>query len=178
MIMVLLPFWTSLLVRTTAWIAILQSQGVVNDLLVWIGITGDESRFSLIYNMTGTIIAMTHILLPFMILPLYSVMQTISPTTVRAAKSLGATDWTAFWKIYFPQSVPGIGAGAVLVFILAIGYYITPKLVGVTDGVFISNRIAYHVSSSLNWGFAAALGVILLAAVLVLFYAYDKIVTV
>jgi putative spermidine/putrescine transport system permease protein len=111
-----------------------------------------------------------------MILPLYSVMKTISPSYVRAAKSLGATDWTAFWKIYFPNSLPGIGAGAVLVFILAIGYYITPELVGGTSGIFISNRIAYHISSSLNWGLAAALGVILLSVILIFYYVYDKIV--
>jgi ABC-type spermidine/putrescine transport system permease subunit I len=86
----------------------------------------------MINNQTGTIIAMTHILLPFMILPLYSVMKTIPPSYVRAAKSLGATNWTAFWRVYFPQSVPGIGAGAILVFILSIGYYITPELVGGT----------------------------------------------
>ena len=130
----------------------------------------------LINNQTGTIIAMTHILLPFMILPMYSVMQTIKPTYLRAAKSLGATNWTAFWRVYFPQSIPGIGAGSILVFILAIGYYITPEIVGGTKGVFISNRIAYHISSSLNWGLAAALGTILLAAVLILYWAYDKIV--
>ena len=112
---------------------------------------------------------MTHILLPFMILPMYSVMQTIPPSYLRAAKSLGATNWTAFWRVYFPQSVPGIGAGSILVFILAIGYYITPEIVGGTKGVFISNRIAYHISSSLNWGLAAALGTILLAAVLILY---------
>ncbi len=176
MILVLLPFWTSLLVRTSAWKVLLQQYGVINDFLVFIGVVDEAGRLVMINNQTGTIIAMTHILLPFMILPLYSVMKTISPSYVRAAKSLGATDWTAFWKIYFPQSVPGIGAGAVLVFILAIGYYITPELVGGTDGVFISNRIAYHVSSSLNWGLAAALGVILLGAVLILFYVYDKIV--
>jgi putative spermidine/putrescine transport system permease protein len=176
MILVLLPFWTSLLVRTSAWKVLLQQQGVINDFLVWTGILSDAGRLVMINNQTGTIIAMTHILLPFMILPLYSVMKTISPTYVRAAKSLGATDWTAFWRVYFPQTVPGIGAGAVLVFILAIGYYITPELVGGTSGIFISNRIAYHISSSLNWGLAAALGVILLAAVLLLFYVYDKIV--
>jgi putative spermidine/putrescine transport system permease protein len=130
----------------------------------------------MINNQTGTIIAMTHILLPFMILPLFSVMKTISPSYVRAAKSLGANDWTAFWRVYFPQTVPGIGAGAILVFILSIGYYITPELVGGTSGIFISNRIAYHISSSLNWGLAAALGTILLALVLLLFYVYDKIV--
>jgi len=176
MILVLLPFWTSLLVRTSAWKVLLQQQGVINDFLVWTGIISDAGRLVMINNQTGTIIAMTHILLPFMILPLYSVMKTISPSYVRAAKSLGANDWTAFWRVYFPQTVPGIGAGAVLVFILSIGYYITPELVGGTSGIFISNRIAYHISSSLNWGLGAALGALLLVAVLVLFVVYDKIV--
>ena len=176
MILVLLPFWTSLLVRTSAWKVLLQQQGVINDFLVWSGVISESGRLIMINNQTGTIIAMTHILLPFMILPLYSVMKTISPSYVRAAKSLGATDWTAFWRVYFPQSVPGIGAGAILVFILSIGYYITPELVGGTSGIFISNRIAYHISSSLNWGLAAALGVLLLVAVMLLFYAYDKVV--
>ncbi|MCH9672525.1 MAG: ABC transporter permease, partial [Gammaproteobacteria bacterium] len=176
MILVLLPFWTSLLVRTTSWIVLLQQQGVVNDFLVWLGVVGDDARLQLIFNQTGTIISMTQILLPFMILPTYSVMKTIPPTYVRAARSLGATPWTAFWRVYFPNSIPGISAGAILVFILSIGYYITPELVGGTTGTFISNRIAYHISSSLNWGLAAALGVLLLAAVLILYYVYDKIV--
>ena len=176
MIMVLLPFWTSLLVRTTAWIAILQSQGVINDLLVTFGITADDARFSLIYNMTGTIIAMTHILLPFMILPLYSVMKTIPPSYMRAARSLGATPTMAFIKVYIPQTVPGVGAGGLLVFILAIGYYITPALVGGQDGQLISNMIAYHMQKSLNWSLAAALGGILLAGVLLLYWAYDRII--
>ncbi|GLT08436.1 hypothetical protein GCM10007928_06670 [Sulfitobacter porphyrae] len=176
MILVLLPFWTSLLVRTSAWKVMLQQQGVINDTLVWLGIVSDANRLALINNQTGTIIAMTHILLPFMILPLYSVMATIPPAFLRAAKSLGATNWTAFWRVYFPQSVPGIGAGSILVFILSIGYYITPEIVGGTTGTFISNRIAYHISSSLNWGLAAALGAILLAVVLALYWAYDKIV--
>ena len=176
MILVLLPFWTSLLVRTSAWKVMLQQQGVINDILVWLGLVADADRLVMINNQTGTIIAMTHILLPFMILPMYSVMQTIPITYLRAAKSLGATNWTAFWRVYFPQSVPGIGAGSILVFILSIGYYITPEIVGGTKGVFISNRIAYHISSSLNWGLAAALGAILLALVLLLYWAYDKIV--
>jgi putative spermidine/putrescine transport system permease protein len=154
----------------------LQQQGVINDILVWLGLVDDANRLVLINNQFGTIVAMTHILLPFMILPLYSVMKTIPPTYLRAAKSLGATNWTAFWRVYFPQSVPGIGAGAILCYILAIGYYITPELVGGTQGVFISNRIAFHISSSLNWGLAAALGTILLGAVLLLYYVYDKIV--
>lgn len=176
MILVLLPFWTSLLVRTSAWKVMLQQQGVINDVLVWLGLVDDANRLVMINNQFGTIVAMTHILLPFMILPMYSVMQTIPPSYLRAAKSLGATNWTAFWRVYFPQSVPGIGAGSILVFILAIGYYITPEIVGGTKGVFISNRIAYHISSSLNWGLAAALGTILLVIVLVLYWAYDKIV--
>ena len=175
LILVLLPFWTSLLVRTSAWKVLLQQQGVINDTLVWLGLVDDGARLILINNQFGTIVAMTHILLPYMILPLYSVMQTIPTVYVRAARSLGATHWTTFWRVYFPQTMPGIGAGCLLVFILAIGYYITPELVGGTKGVFISNRIAYHISSSLNWGLAAALGTILLAAVLVLYWSYDKI---
>lgn len=176
LILVLLPFWTSLLVRTSAWKVLLQQQGVINDLLVWIGLIDDAGRLVMINNMTGTIIAMTHILLPFMILPLYSVMKTIPPSYMRAAKSMGASDSLAFWRIYFPNTIPGIGAGSILVFILAIGYYITPELVGGTTGVFISNRIAYHISSSLNWGLAAALGSLLLILVLALYWTYDRIV--
>jgi putative spermidine/putrescine transport system permease protein len=176
LIVVLLPFWTSLLVRTASWKVLLQQQGVINDVLVWLGVISDAGRLVMINNVTGTTIAMTHILLPFMILPLFSVMKTVSPSYVRAAKSLGANDWTAFWRVYFPQTIPGIGAGAILVFILAIGYYITPELVGGTSGVFISNRIAYHISTSLNWGLAAALATLLLLVVLVLYWTYDRIV--
>ncbi len=176
MILVLLPFWTSLLVRTTSWIVILQREGVINDLLVTAGLIPDDVRLKMIHNLTGTLIAMTHILLPFMVLPLYSVMRTIPPSYMRAARSLGANPFTAFWKIYFPNSIPGIGAGILLVFILAIGYYITPALVGGTNGIFISNQIAHHISSTLNWGLAAALGTVLLAVILVFFYIYDKVI--
>lgn len=176
MILVLLPFWTSLLVRTSAWKVLLQQQGVINDVLVWVGLVADDARLVMINNQFGTILAMTHILLPFMILPLFSVMKTIPPSYLRAAKSLGASNWTAFWRVYFPQSVPGIGAGSILVFILAVGYYITPELVGGTKGTFISNRIAFHISSSLNWGLAAALGAILLGFVVLLYWVYDRLV--
>ncbi|MEC9345671.1 MAG: ABC transporter permease [Pseudomonadota bacterium] len=176
LILVLLPFWTSLLVRTTSWIALLQQQGVINDALVFIGLVSESGRLELIHNATGSVIAMTHILLPFMVLPLYSVMKTIPPSYMRAATSLGAHPWLAFWKVYFPGTVPGIGAGAILVFILAIGYYITPELVGGTSGTFISNRIAYNISTSLNWGLAAALGCILLGIVVIFFVLYEKIV--
>ena len=130
----------------------------------------------LIYNRTGTIIAMTHILLPFMILPLYSVMRTINPSYVRAARSLGATSWTAFRRVYFPQTLPGLGAGALLVFILAVGYYITPALVGGSSGQLISNMIAMHMTETLNWSMAAALAALLLGGVLVLYWVYDRLV--
>ena len=175
-IFVLLPFWTSLLVRTTSWIALLQQEGVINDFLVLVGLISNEGRLAMIHNATGTVIAMTHILLPFMILPLFSVMKTIPKSYVRAAVSLGAHPWKAFWKVYFPNTGPGIGAGSILVFIIAIGYYITPALVGGSSGTFISNRIAYHISQSLNWGLGSALGVILLGIVLALFMLYDRIV--
>ncbi|MTH76372.1 ABC transporter permease [Paracoccus aestuariivivens] len=176
MILVLLPFWTSLLVRTTAWMVLLQQQGVVNDILVWLGVINDNQRLQMIFNQTGTIVAMTHILLPFMILPLYSVMRTINPSYVRAARSLGATSWTAFRRIYFPQTLPGLGAGALLVFILAVGYYITPALVGGSSGQLISNMIAMHMTQTLNWSMAAALAALLLGGVLILYWVYDRLV--
>ncbi len=176
LMLVLLPFWTSLLVRTTSWIALLQREGVLNDIMVALNLIDEDSRLTMIHNATGTVVAMTHILLPFMILPLYSVMKTIPPSYMRAAVSLGAHPFSAFFKVYAPNTIPGIGAGGILVFILAIGYYITPALVGGTSGTFISNFIAYHVSISLNWGLAAALGIILLGLVLVLYILYDRIV--
>ncbi|MDP3339550.1 ABC transporter permease [Frigidibacter sp.] len=176
MILVLLPFWTSLLVRTTSWMVMLQEQGVINNTLVALGLIGNESRIQMMYNQAGTIIAMTHILLPFMILPLYSVMRPINPSYVRAARSLGATSWTAFRRVYLPQTLPGIGAGALLVFILSVGYYITPALVGGASGQLISNLIAYHMQDSLNWSLAAALAALLLAGVLILYWLYDRLI--
>jgi putative spermidine/putrescine transport system permease protein len=176
MIMVLLPFWTSLLVRTTAWIAMLQKEGVLNNIFVFANIISDENRVQMIYNQTGTIIAMVHILLPFMILPLYSVMKTIPPYYMRAARSLGATGTYSFIKVYFPQTLPGIGAGTLLVFILAMGYYITPALVGGSDGLLISNLIADHIKKTLNWSLGSALGAILLVIVLVFYWIYNKLI--
>ena len=176
MILVLLPFWTSLLVRTTSWIVLLQSQGTLNDIFVLLGLIDDESRIQMIYNMFGTVVAMVHIMLPFMILPLYSVMAGIPPDYMRAAESLGATRNRAFATVYFPQTVPGLGAGSILVFILSIGYYITPALVGGRTGQFISNAIAYHMQQSLNWGLAAALGCVLLVCVLVMYWLYSRFV--
>jgi len=176
MICVLLPFWTSLLVRTVAWMVMLQQKGVLNNLLVMAHIIGDENRFQLMYNQTAVIIVMTQILLPFMVLPLYSVMKTIPPTYMRAALNLGAPPLHAFWKVYMPNSVPGISAGCMLVFIIAIGYYITPELVGGKDGQMVGNWIAYHLKTTLNWGLCASLGAILLAVMTVLYWAYNKIV--
>ncbi len=176
MILVLLPFWTSLLVRTSSWIVILQSEGVLNDLLVLFGIVAQDNRPQMIYNKIGTIVGMTHILLPFMILPLYSVMKGIPPSYLRAARSLGANPVVAFIRVYVPQTIPGIGAGSILVFILSIGYYITPALIGGSSGQLISNFIAYHMQQSLNWHLAAALGSILLFVVLGLYYIYNKLV--
>ena len=176
MICVLLPFWTSLLVRTSSWMVLLQQQGPINDFIVMLGIAADDNRPELMYNVIGTFVAMTQILLPFMVLPLYSVMKTISPTLIRAGKSLGGTPLVAFYKVYFPLTVPGIGAGCLLVFILAIGYYITPALVGGASGTLISNTIAYHMKSSLDWAFASALGAMLLVGVLTVYWIYNKLV--
>ena len=176
MICVLLPFWTSLLVRITSWIVLLQKEGVVNDIFVWLGLVADENRIRMVYNMTGTLIAMTQILLPFMILPLYSVMKTISPSYVRAARSLGANPFRAFRQIYLPQTIPGIGAGGILVFILAIGYYITPALLGGSTGILIGNFIALHMQTTLNWSLAAAMGAVLLAGVLGIYWLYNRLV--
>ena len=176
MIFVLLPFWTSLLVRTTAWIVMLQQNGVINGILVWVGIISDDNRIQMVYNQTGTVIAMSQILLPFMILPLYSVMIVIPKSHMRAAQNLGAKPALAFWKVYMPQTVPGMSAGGLLVFVLAIGYFITPELVGGKDGKLIGSWIAYHLKTTLNWGLAAALGAILLAIMLVFYWLYNKIV--
>ena len=176
MICVLLPFWTSLLVRTASWMILLQQQGIVNDFFVWIGLVTDDNRPEMMYNKTGTFVAMTQILLPFMVLPLYSVMKTISPSLMRAGKSLVGTPFVAFWKVYFPLTIPGIGAGCLLVFILAIGYYITPALVGGASGSLISNHIAFHMKETLDWSFASAMGLMLLSGVLVLYWVYNKLV--
>lgn len=174
LVLVLLPFWTSLLVRTTAWIALLQTNGVINSFLLSTGLIGKP--FEMLYTSFATVIAMTHILLPFMILPLYSVMRGIDPSYLRAAMSLGAKPLPAFARIYFPMTLPGLSAGALLVFIISVGYYITPALVGGTDGQMISNIIAFHMQRSNNWELAAALGSLLLGLILLLYWVYDRFV--
>ena len=174
LVLVLLPFWTSLLVRTTSWIALLQTNGVINSFLMGIGLI--DQPFEMLYTSFATVVAMTHILLPFMILPLYSVMRGIDPSYLRAALSLGDKPIPAFARIYFPMTLPGLSAGALLVFIISVGYYITPALVGGTDGQMISNIIAFHMQRSNNWELAAALGSLLLGLILLLYWVYDRFV--
>jgi putative spermidine/putrescine transport system permease protein len=173
MIVVLVPFWTSILVRVAAWIVLLQSAGLVNRALIATGVV--DHPLALLFNRTGVIIAMTHILLPFMILPLYSVMKGIPPSYLRAAVSLGSTPLAAFFRVYVPQTYPGIGAGALLVFILSIGYYVTPALLGGADDQMLSYYIAQYTNVNVNWGMASALGALLLAATLVLYAFYRRI---
>ncbi|MBI1209126.1 MAG: ABC transporter permease subunit [Azospirillum sp.] len=172
MIMVLLPFWTSVLVRVAAWIVLLQNEGPINRALVGLGIV--DEPLQLVFNRLGVYIAMVHILLPFAVLPLYSVMKGISPSYVRAAVSLGSPPFRSFWKIYFPLTLPGIGAGGLLVFILSMGYYITPALLGSPREQMASYFVAFYVNETTNWGMAAALSTILLAATLVLYIIYSR----
>jgi putative spermidine/putrescine transport system permease protein len=174
MIFVLLPFWTSLLVRTAAWIVLLQSGGLVNNALLSMGLI--EKPLELVFNRFGVIVAMVHILLPFMILPLYSVMKGIPATYQRAAISLGAHPFAAFWQVYVPQTLAGVGAGTVLVFIMALGYYITPALLGGPSDQMVSYYVAYYTNTTNNWGMAAALGAILLLVTLVLYTVYQRLV--
>ena len=174
MILVLLPFWTSVLVRVAAWIVLLQSGGLINSALMSMGLI--DKPMELVFNRTGVYIAMVHILLPFMILPIYSVMKGISPTYMRAAISLGCHPFTSFWRVYFPQTYAGVGAGCLLVFIIAIGYYITPALLGSPNDQMVSYFVAFYTNTSINWGMATALGGLLLLATVVLYLIYNWLV--
>lgn len=176
LVAVLLQFWISMLVRTAAWIVMLQNHGFANDLLVATGLVPDDGRLPLIYNMTGTIISTTHALLPFLVLPLYSVMRSIPPQYTRAAASLGANSWQRFVHVYWPQTLPGVAAGTMLVFMLSIGQYVTPTLIGGQSGQFFSNVIDYHMQKTLNWSLAAALNIVLLTCSLTLFVAYSRLI--
>jgi putative spermidine/putrescine transport system permease protein len=171
--LVLLPFWTSLLVRTVAWVVLLQKEGILNNLFLSLGIVHEPLR--MIFNRFAVYVAMVHVLLPFMVLPLYSVMKGIPLSYERAASSLGATPFTAFRRVYLPQTLPGIGAGCLIVFIQALGYYITPALVGGADDQMISYFIAFYASKTVNWGMAAALSIMLLAATMALYAVYNRL---
>ena len=170
---VLLPLWTSLLVRTAAWFILLQEQGLINDLLRWLRII--DAPLPLIFNRTGVIIAMTHVLLPFMVLPIYSVLITIPKNLMPAAASLGAPPLRAFLRVLLPLSLRGVASGSLLVFISAIGYYITPALIGGPGDQMISSIIAFYATGSANWGMAGALGVVLLIATLLLYSVYARL---
>ena len=174
LVLVLLPFWTSLLVRTSAWIVLLQHEGVINSALLQAGMI--EAPLELLYRRAAVYAAMTHVLLPFMVLPLYATMRSIPASHVRAALSLGAPPWTAFRRVYAPQTLPAVGAGVLMVFIQALGYYITPALVGGPDDQMLSYFIAFYASKTINWGMAAALSLALLAATVALYWVYDRLV--
>ena len=174
MILVLVPFWTSILVRSAAWIVLLQSNGLVNRSLLELGFISEP--LPLLFNRLGVVIAMVHILLPFMILPLYSVMKSVPASYLRAAVSLGSSPLAAFFRVYVPQTWPGVGAGGLLVFILSIGYYVTPALLGGADDQMLSYYIAQYTNVNVNWGMACALGAVLLSATLVLYAVYRRVV--
>ncbi|MGX5659950.1 ABC transporter permease [Castellaniella ginsengisoli] len=173
LICILIPFWTSVLVRIAAWVVLLQREGLINSALGSLGLISEP--LPLLFNRLGVYVAMVHILLPFMVLPLYSVMRAVPPSYQRAAVSLGSHPFAAFWRVYVPQTYPGIAAGSLLVFIIAIGYYITPALLGGAGDQMISYYVAYFTNQTINWGMASALGLILLAATLLLYALYRRI---
>ncbi|CAN5190380.1 ABC transporter permease [soil metagenome] len=174
LIFILIPFWTSLLVRTTAWFVLLQDNGPINDLIHYLNFA--DAPLKLIFSRFGTVTAMSHIQLPFTLLPIYGVMKGISPSYMRAARSLGGGPFYSFWRIYLPMTLPGIGAGCLLTFILSLGYYITPALVGGASDQMISGVIESAMNQENNWGKASALSTILLLVTMILFFVYNRLV--
>lgn len=168
MLAVLLPFWTSLLVRTYAWLVLLQKNGILNDFAISAGIW--ETPVKLVHNMTGTLIGMAHIMLPFLVLPLYGAMRKIERDMMHAAANLGATPIQAFWKIYFPLSLSGMVAGSLIVFVLCLGFYVTPAVLGGGRVVMVATQITAILENQFNWGAASALGVVLLVATIAILY--------
>ena len=174
MIIVVLPFFTSIIVRTYAWMVLLGRNGIVNQYLMALGFT--DTPLLLLYNQGGVVIGMSYVLLPYMVLTVYSVMRSIDPRLVRAAHSLGASRLQAFRRVFLPLSLPGIAGGTLLVFILSLGFFITPALIGGPGDMMIAMLIEREVEITLNWSFASALAVILLALTLVGFTGYNRIV--
>jgi len=174
MVCVLIPFWTSLLVRTYAWLVLLQRRGLVNSWLQDLGLIHEP--LSLMYNVTGTIIGMTQILLPFLVFPLFASMQRVDQDLLRAAAALGASPAFAFRKVFFPLSLPGLMAGALLIFVLSIGYYVTPQLLGGGSTIMVGQLIQRNVELFNSWGAASAVSVALLAIVLGLFWLMNRLV--
>ena len=172
-VLVLVPFWTSVLVRTFAWMIILGRRGLINQVLTHWGLI--DRPLALIYNMLGVQIGMVHVLLPFMVFPLLSVMTRIDATLVAAARSLGASPRQAFLRIFLPLSLPGVSAGCVLVFLLAVGFYITPALLGGEGQVTFTTLIELVVRDLLDWSFGASLSVFLLTVVGTLFVLFSTL---
>jgi ABC-type spermidine/putrescine transport system permease subunit I len=172
MIMVLLPFWMSILVRSYAWMVLLGKHGFINNVLMNVGLI--SSPLELMFNWFGVTVGMVHILLPFMILPLFSVMKGIDRNLLRAAQNLGANSLQIFLKIFLPLSLPGVAAGSLLVFIVALGFFITPSLLGGPKNLMISMLIDTHINQLLNWGFASTLSIILLGITIVIYYIYNR----
>lgn len=173
MLAVLLPFWTSLLVRTYAWLVLLQKEGMLNDFAIHIGLW--DSPLKLVHNMTGTLIGMAHIMLPFLVLPLYGAMKKIDKDMMHAAANLGASPVKAFWQIYFPLSLSGMVAGSLIVFVLCLGFYVTPAVLGGGRVIMVSTQITAILENQFDWGAASALGVVLLVATIVVLYVVGRI---
>lgn len=173
MLTVLLPFWTSLLVRTYAWLALLQRQGLVNTWAIELGLW--DKPVALVHNLNGTLIGMVHIMLPFLVLPLYAAMKAISGDYTRAAANLGAGPTQAFWHVFFPLSLPGLFAGALIVFVLCLGFFVTPAVLGGGKVIMVSMQITNNIELFFNWGAASALGVVLLAITLLILFAASRL---
>ena len=171
---VVMPFWTSILVRTYAWLVLLQRQGLVNDWGIGLGLW--KEPLTLVYNMPATLIGMVHIMLPFLVLPLYGSMRAIDHDYLRAAANLGAWPALAFRQVFLPLSLPGLFAGATIVFILCLGFYVTPAVLGGGKVIMVANRVATDIEMFFNWGAARALGAVLLAATFAVLYAASRLV--
>ena len=174
MIGVLMPFWTSILVRTYAWLVLLQRQGLINTWGLKLGLW--EAPLPLVHNLTGTVIGMVHVMLPFLILPLYGSMRAIDRDYLKAAANLGASPTRAFWMVFFPLSLPGLFAGTLIVFILCLGFYVTPAVLGGGRVIMVANRIANDIEIFFNWGAASALGVVLLVLTMIVLYVASRLV--
>jgi putative spermidine/putrescine transport system permease protein len=172
LVLVFIPFWTSLLVRTYAWLVLLQRKGLINSWLIDLGVI--ETPIRLVHNSTGTVIGMLHIMLPFLILPTYNALKSIDRNYMLAAANLGASPVRAFWTVFFPLSLPGVIAGSLLVFILCLGFYVTPALLGGGKVTMVSMQIQQNAALYFDWGAASALGVVLLAVTLLLFVVIGR----
>ena len=174
LLLVLFPIWTSLLVRCYAWLVLLQRRGLINTWLSDMGLIDGPLR--LVHNFTGTTIGMVHIMLPFMVLPLYASMRAINPDYLRAAANLGASPVRAFWQVFVPLSLPGLAAGIVIVFVLCLGFYVTPALLGGGRVMMWSMQIERNVSYYGDWGAASALGVVLLVLTLGILWLLGRLI--